>query len=126
MELLNLSIRELNNLFVNKKAKPSELYSEIFDRAANSEAALHAHLSLFEETNLEKAKNSNKNKKYPVLFYFYSEPAGQTGVNRYGAGNNSLYDGNLGEDVFRENIDLKEVKKQILQEIGRASCRERV
>ena len=53
MELLNLSIRELNNLFVNKKAKPSELYSEIFDRAANSEAALHAHLSLFEETNLE-------------------------------------------------------------------------
>ena len=60
MELLNLSIRELNNLFVNKKAKPSELYSEIFDRAANSEAALHAHLSLFEETNLEKAKNSDE------------------------------------------------------------------
>ena len=49
MELLNLSIRELNNLFVNKKAKPSELYSEIFDRAANSEAALHAHLSLLKK-----------------------------------------------------------------------------
>ena len=24
------------------------------------------------------------NQKYPVLFYFYSEPAGQTAVNRYG------------------------------------------
>ena len=60
MELLNLSIRELNNLFVNKKVKPSELYSETFDRAASSEAALHAHLSLFEETNLEKAKNSDE------------------------------------------------------------------
>ena len=47
-----------------------------------------------------KPKNLNKNKKYPVLFYFYSEPAGQTGVNRYGAGNNSLYDGNLGEDGY--------------------------
>ena len=47
-----------------------------------------------------KPNNLNKNKKYPVLFYFYSEPAGQTGVNRYGAGNNSLYDGNLGEDGY--------------------------
>ena len=47
-----------------------------------------------------KPKNLNKNKKYPVLFYFYSEPAGQTGVNRYGAGNNGLYDGNLGDDGY--------------------------
>ena len=47
-----------------------------------------------------KPKNLDRNKKYPVLFYFYSEPAGQTGVNRYGAGNNSLYDGNLGEDGY--------------------------
>ena len=52
MELLNLSIRELNKLFITKKTKPSELYSEIFNRSASSEAALHAHLSLFEETNL--------------------------------------------------------------------------
>ena len=47
-----------------------------------------------------KPKKLNKNKKYPVLFYFYSEPAGQTGVNRYGAGNNGLYDGNLGDDGY--------------------------
>ena len=26
-----------------------------------------------------KPKNMDPNKKYPVLFYFYSEPAGQTG-----------------------------------------------
>ena len=60
MELLNLSIRELNKLFITKKTKPSELYSEIFNRSASSEAALHAHLSLFEETNLDKAKKSEK------------------------------------------------------------------
>jgi len=60
MELKNLSIRQLNNLFVDKKAKPSELYSDIFDASAFSESLLHAHLSLFEEKNLENAKNSDK------------------------------------------------------------------
>ena len=47
-----------------------------------------------------KPKNLEPEKKYPVLFYFYSEPAGQTGVNRYGAGRNGLYDGDLGEDGY--------------------------
>ena len=47
-----------------------------------------------------KPKNFDKDKKYPVLFYFYSEPAGQTGVNRHGAGTNGLYDGDLGEDGY--------------------------
>ena len=47
-----------------------------------------------------KPKNFDKKKKYPVLFYFYSEPAGQTGVNRHGAGTNRLYDGDLGEDGY--------------------------
>ena len=49
---------------------------------------------------LVKPKNLDPNKKYPVLFYFYSEPARQTGVNQYGAGYNSLYDGNLWEDGY--------------------------
>ena len=60
MELKNLSIRQLNNLFVDKKAKPSELYSDIFDASASSESLLHAHLSLNEEKNLENAKKSDK------------------------------------------------------------------
>ena len=59
MELKNLSIRQLNNLFIEKKAKPSELYSDIFDTSANSESLLHAHLTLFEEKNIENAKNSD-------------------------------------------------------------------
>lgn len=60
MELKNLSIRQLNSLFIEKKAKPSELYADIFDTSANSEALLHAHLTLFEEKNIENAKNSDK------------------------------------------------------------------
>ena len=39
-------------------------------------------------------------KKYPVLFYFYSEPAGQTALNRFGAGYNPLYNGNLQDDGY--------------------------
>ena len=60
MELKNLSIRQLNSLFIEKKTKPSELYADIFDTSANSEALLHAHLTLFEEKNIENAKNSDK------------------------------------------------------------------
>ena len=47
-----------------------------------------------------KTKRHVAKKKYPVLFYFYSEPAGQTGLNRYGAGINSLYNGNLSDDGY--------------------------
>ena len=60
MELKNLSIRQLNNLFLEKKTKPSELYLDIFDTSASSESILHAHLSLFEEKNIDNAKNSDK------------------------------------------------------------------
>ena len=59
MDIENLTIRNFNSLFSNKELKPSELYSKIFDNAANSEASLHAHLTLFEEENLKKAKESD-------------------------------------------------------------------
>ncbi len=59
MDIENLPIRKINSLFSNKELKPSELYSKIFDNAANSEASLHAHLTLFEEENLKKAKESD-------------------------------------------------------------------
>ena len=40
MDASNLSIREINSLFTKKELKPSELYSKVFENAANSEAAL--------------------------------------------------------------------------------------
>ena len=60
MDASNLSIREINSLFTKKELKPSELYSKVFENAANSEAALHAHLTLFEEENIKKATESDK------------------------------------------------------------------
>ncbi|MBT3754615.1 MAG: prolyl oligopeptidase family serine peptidase, partial [Flavobacteriaceae bacterium] len=35
-----------------------------------------------------------------MLFYFYSEPAGTTAVDRYGVGNTRLYNGDLREDGY--------------------------
>ena len=90
-----------NHKFINENQNMIEKY--------DLEKKKDHPLEFFEITTIDdvtmegwivKPKNLDKNKKYPVLFYFYSEPAGQTGVNRYGAGNNGLYDGNLGEDGY--------------------------
>ena len=90
-----------NHKFINENQNMIKKY--------DSEKKKDHPLEFFEITTVDdvtmegwivKPKNLDKTKKYPVLFYFYSEPAGQTGVNRYGAGNNGLYDGNLGEDGY--------------------------
>ena len=60
MDASNSSIRDINSLFTKKELKPSELYSIVFENAASSEAALHAHLTLFEEENIKKASESDK------------------------------------------------------------------
>ena len=60
MDASNSSIREINSLFTKKELKPSELYSIVFENAASSEAALHAHLTLFEEENIKKVSESDK------------------------------------------------------------------
>ncbi len=71
VEILNSSIREFNSKFKSGELKPTELYSKVFDTSANSEADLHAHLTLFEEENLEKSKNADerfeKNKSTGLL-----------------------------------------------------------
>ena len=73
------------------------------------EMKIHQPMEFFKVTTVDnitiegwivKPKDMVAKKKYPVLFYFYSEPAGQTGLNRYGAGINSLYDGNLSDDGY--------------------------
>ncbi|WP_162055113.1 S9 family peptidase [Pontibacter pamirensis] len=40
------------------------------------------------------------NKKYPIVFQVYTEPAGQTVLDRYGMGINHLYKGNMAEDGY--------------------------
>lgn len=47
-----------------------------------------------------KPKNFDPQKKYPVVFYVYSEPASQTVMDRAGTGNNRLYKGDMADDGY--------------------------
>ncbi len=47
-----------------------------------------------------KPVNFDPSKKYPVLFFVYTEPAGANVKDTYRVGNNSLYAGNLAQDGY--------------------------
>lgn len=47
-----------------------------------------------------KPQNFDPQKKYPVVFHVYTEPAGQTVKNSWGMGNANMYQGNMSEDGY--------------------------
>ena len=47
-----------------------------------------------------KPTNFDATKKYPVVFYVYSEPGSTTVTDEYGAGNNRNYIGNMADDGY--------------------------
>jgi dipeptidyl-peptidase-4 len=47
-----------------------------------------------------KPTHFDSTKKYPVVFYVYSEPAGATVKDEYGSGRNFLYKGNMQDDGY--------------------------
>lgn len=47
-----------------------------------------------------KPKNFDPNKKYPIVFQVYSEPASTTVNDRFGIGKNALYVGDMAEDGY--------------------------
>jgi len=47
-----------------------------------------------------KPTNFDSTKKYPIVFYVYSEPAGATASDAYGAGRNPEYIGNMADDGY--------------------------
>jgi dipeptidyl-peptidase-4 len=47
-----------------------------------------------------KPVNFDSSKKYPVVFYVYTEPAGANVNDTYGAGENYLYQGNMAEEGY--------------------------
>ena len=51
------SISKLNNLFLDKELKPSELFEQVYENASFTESILHAHLELFYDEGLENSKN---------------------------------------------------------------------
>ena len=53
------SISKLNNLFLDKELKPSELFEQVYENASFTESILHAHLELFYDEGLENSKKSD-------------------------------------------------------------------
>lgn len=49
---------------------------------------------------IAKPANFDSTKKYPVVFYVYTEPWGQTAKDEFGAGYNHLYKGNFLQDGY--------------------------
>ncbi|WP_235832993.1 S9 family peptidase [Arcticibacter tournemirensis] len=47
-----------------------------------------------------KPANFDPSKRYPVVFYVYGEPAGQTVTDSYGTGFNRLYEGDMANDGY--------------------------
>ncbi len=47
-----------------------------------------------------KPKNFDSSKKYPVVFYVYTEPAGQTVTDNYGSATDFLYAGDMAGDGY--------------------------
>ncbi|MBE7176800.1 MAG: S9 family peptidase [Mucilaginibacter polytrichastri] len=80
-----------------------------------------------------KPKNFNPKKKYPIVFYVYGEPAGQTVTDSWGVGYNRLYTGSMYDDGYiycsLENRGApapkgREWRRAIYKNIGRVNIRD--
>ena len=80
-----------------------------------------------------KPQKFDSTKKYPIVFYVYTEPWGQTAKNEYGTGYNYLYNGSMAEDgyiyVSMDNRGTpvpkgKAWRKSIYQKIGEVNIRD--
>jgi dipeptidyl-peptidase-4 len=80
-----------------------------------------------------KPNNFDPNKKYPVVFYVYTEPWGQNVKDEYGVGYNFLYRGDMSADgYFYISIDNRgtpvpkgrEWRKSVYKKIGQVNIRD--
>ena len=60
MELLNKSLRELNELIKRKEIKPTEILEELLNRIKETEPKLNAYITVTEEKAREKAEIADK------------------------------------------------------------------
>jgi aspartyl-tRNA(Asn)/glutamyl-tRNA(Gln) amidotransferase subunit A len=58
------SISKLNNLFLDKELKPSELFEQVYQNASFTESILHAHLELFYDEGLKTTCSSKMLSNY--------------------------------------------------------------
>lgn len=138
--------------FSNHFTKPaSELISLANHQPINPQSGIEANISKLEETPkveffkvktsegvemdgwMVKPNNFDPTKKYPVVFYVYTEPAGTTVNDTYGTGINRNYNGNMADDGYiYMSIDNRGTpapkgrvwRKSIYKQIGRINIKD--
>lgn len=82
---------------------------------------------------MAKPDNFDPSKKYPVVFYVYTEPAGQNAKDQWGAGSNGMYVGNMAKEgyiyITMDNRGTpapkgREWRKSIYRKIGQINLRD--
>lgn len=82
---------------------------------------------------MARPENFDPSKKYPVVFYVYTEPAGQNAKDQWGAGLNRMYTGNMAKDgyiyITMDNRGTpapkgREWRKSIYRKIGQINLRD--
>lgn len=82
---------------------------------------------------MAKPENFDPKKKYPVVFYVYSEPASTTVSDTWGIGGNGLYDGDMAKDGYiYVSVDNRGTpvpkgrawRKSIYRKIGQVNIRD--
>ena len=123
-----------NHSFIGETKKLSEITSTL---QKESHPLEFFRITTVEQISMDgwivKPTDFDPTKKYPVLFYFYSEPARQTALNRFGAGYNPLYNGNLQDDGYvyvtfdgrgTPSPKGREWRKSIYKKIGQINVRD--
>ncbi len=75
-----------------RNADPSSKNVRFFTITTSDKVSMDAFMVL--------PQKFDSTKKYPIVFYVYTEPAGQTVVNRWGIDRNQLYNGNMAADGY--------------------------
>lgn len=95
------SLDALINLPTHKQIKPAKRTSNLPNGAASAEFFQVSTVDGIEMDGwMVKPKNFDPNKKYPVVFYVYGEPASQTVTDNIYAGRNRVYEGDMAEDGY--------------------------
>jgi len=131
------SVSELIDLTTHKALNENESIAKQLPAARQQELVEFFKVRTEEGVEMDgwvvKPANFDPAKKYPVVFYVYTEPASQTVTDRFGAGMNNLYEGDMREDGYLYvSLDGrgtpapkgKQWRKSIYRQIGRINIRD--
>ncbi len=85
---------------LNKEESIANKVGELEEKASTEFFTIKTEDNVEMDGWMVKPTNFNPNKKYPVVFYLYSEPAGTTVNDRYGVSKNRAYIGDMAEDGY--------------------------